>query len=98
MSNKVLFGDLKSEWYDHESELKQGCIASPTFFNVLTNELTTNLADSGIGVEVANILINNLLIADDTVLIAGNATDLENILNTTDSFAKRWNLKLNEHK
>ena len=62
------------------------------------NELTTSLADSGIGTEIANTLINNLLFADDIDLTAENTTDQENFLNITDSFAKRWNLKLNEHK
>ena len=69
-------------------DLNKGCVASPILFNVLMNELTTNLADSGICVEVANTLINNLLFADAIVLIADNATDLQNILNITDSFAK----------
>ena len=98
VSNKVLFGILESEWYDQVYGLKKGCVASPTLFNVLMHELTTNLADSGIGVEVANTDIHNLLFADDNFLIADNATDLENILNITDSFAKRWTLNLNEHK
>ena len=98
VSNKVLFGDIESEWYEQEFGLKQGCVASPTLFNVLMNELTSDLNNSGVGIEIADILINNLLFADDIVLMANNEADLKRLLDVTSNFAKRWNLKLNESK
>ena len=33
VENKVIFGDLESDWFDQEFGLKQGCVLSPTFFS-----------------------------------------------------------------
>ena len=34
VSNKVLFGNYESGWFDQEFGLKQGCILSPTLFSI----------------------------------------------------------------
>jgi hypothetical protein len=43
VSNKVLFGDFESDWFDQEFGLKHGCVLSPTLFSVLMNDLVSML-------------------------------------------------------
>lgn len=84
----MLFGDIESKWSEQEFGIKQGCVASSTLFNVLMNELTSDLNNSGVGIEIADILINSLLFADDIVLMADNEADLKRLLDITSNFAK----------
>ena len=84
----MLFGDIESKWYEQEFGIKQGCVASPTLFNVLMNELISDLNNSGVGIEIADILINSLSFADDIVLMADNEADLKRLLDITSNFAK----------
>ena len=95
---RVLFGDFESDTFEQMYGLKQGCVMSPTIFNVLMNELTNNLNESGIGSQFAETIINSLLFAYDIVLIADSMEALENLLSVTSSFADSWNLKLNANK
>ena len=43
VSNKVLFGQHETEFFDQEFGLKQRCILSPTLFSVLMNDLVSML-------------------------------------------------------
>ena len=98
VTNRVLFGDFESDTFEQMYGLKQGCVTSPTIFNVLMNELINDLNISGTGVRFANTIINSLLFADDIVLIADTSETLENLLHVSNSFAERLNLKLNSSK
>ena len=72
VSNKVLFGQHETEFFDQEFGLKQGCVLSPTLISVLMNDLVSMLKDAGMGIELASEIINCLLFADDIVLILYN--------------------------
>ena len=70
VTNKVLFGGFQSDWYEQEYEVKQGCVLSPTLFNILMNEMISKLKKSNIGPQLIDKIFNSLLFADDMVLIA----------------------------
>ena len=40
ISNKVVLGDLESEWLNKDNGVKQGCILSPSLFSVMMKDLT----------------------------------------------------------
>jgi hypothetical protein len=69
VSNKVLFGDFESDWFDPRSWAKQGCVLSPTIFSVLMNDLVSMLSEQNLGANLASDIINCLLFADDIVLM-----------------------------
>lgn len=98
VDNKVIFGDIESDWFDQEYGVKQGCVLSPTLFSVLMNDLVSMMEASGIGVEIASNLINCLLFADDVVLMANSTEDLQKLLDLSHRFAMKWNLKFNSKK
>ena len=62
--------------------VRQGCIISPQFFNILL-ELVMAYAtyESAIGVYIQGHLINNLRFADDIALLAESAEDLQLLVN-----------------
>ncbi len=43
-------------------------------------------------------MLNTILLADDTVLITENGSDLQKLINVFDSVYKRWKLKVNINK
>ena len=98
VTNKVLFGGFQSDWYKQEYGVKQGCVLSPTLFNILMNELISELKKSNIGPQLIDQTLNSLLFADDIVLMADSESNLEKLLDITCNFAKKWNLKINQSK
>jgi hypothetical protein len=40
VNNKVVLGDLESEWFNQDNGVKQGCILSPSLFSVMIKDLT----------------------------------------------------------
>ena len=40
VNNKVVLGDLGSEWFNQDNGVKQGCILSPSLFSVMMKDLT----------------------------------------------------------
>jgi hypothetical protein len=92
VSNKVLFGEFESDWFDHEFGLKQGCVLSPTLFSILMNDLVSMLSEQNLGVNLASDIINCLLFADDIVLMGKSEQELQTLLNITARLASKWNL------
>jgi hypothetical protein len=95
VSNKVLFEDFESDWFDQEFGLKQGCVLSSTLFSVSMNDLVSMLSEHNLGVNLASDIINCLLFADDIFLIGKSEQELQTLLNITARFASKWNLKFN---
>jgi hypothetical protein len=69
ISNKVLFGDFESDWFDQEFVL------SPILFFVLMNDLVSMLSEHNLGVNLASDIINCLLFADDIILMDKSPQD-----------------------
>jgi hypothetical protein len=97
VSNKVVLGDLGSEWFNQDNGLKQGCIWSPSLFSVMMKDLTDILSEHNIGVPIASQIMNALLYADNVALMTEFETDLQTMLNVASSFATKWNLKCNSN-
>jgi hypothetical protein len=98
VENKVIFGSYKSEWFDQDFGVKQGCILSPTLFSILMKDLSDMLEKENIGVSFSSKIINALMYADDVALIAESESDLRKMLKISHDFACKWNLKFNHSK
>ena len=69
-----------TDWFDIEQGVRQGCILSPYLFNAYAeNIMRLALEDYDGGISVGGRTINNLRYADDTTLLAGSASELENL-------------------
>ena len=61
-----------------EKGVRQGCVLSPALFNLYTDIIFRNI-DQRPGIKIGGHTINNLRYADDTVLLAENETELQQI-------------------
>ena len=65
--------------------VKQGCDLSPTLFSFYINDLPLDVKNWNVGIKAGNLNLSLLLYADDIVLLAGTACDLQLQLNVLTS-------------
>ena len=87
-----------SDWFSVECGVKQGCPLSPTLFSIYINDFENELKDLGLGVNSDGVQVPLLMYADDVVLMAPNAHNLQLMLNHVDDWCSRWRLKINQEK
>lgn len=95
---KVLLSDISSDWFKVSNGVKQGCILSPTLFNLVMKNLQSMLEQHNLGIPFQNRILPALLFADDVVLLSENAEQLQKMLNIVHSFGQKWNLNFSEKK
>ena len=59
-TNQVLFGNIKTDPFEQDAGLKQGCILSPTLFSVLMNDRFKMIQAQGFGVQIAGNFIRSI--------------------------------------
>ena len=94
-----------SEWFDVRVGLRQGCVMSPWLFNMymdgVVREVNARVQERGvemIGQEGNVWEVNQLLYADDTVLIGDSKESLQRLLNEFNNVCERRKLKVNVGK
>lgn len=79
--------------------VRQGCTLSPLLFNLYSEHVFREaLDDCRTGIPVNGIPISNLRYADDTVLLAHTAEELQSILDLVVQACERYGLRLNVGK
>ena len=89
----IILGKEKTESFDIEVGVRQGCVISPILFSIFINRLAKEIVQSGIGVMVKDRKISILLYADDIVLIAETKEDLQIGMDIVARFGKKWRCK-----
>ena len=81
-------------------ELCQGCILSPSLFNLYGEYITRNagLDEVQAGIKTAGRNINNLRYADDTTFMAESEEELKSLLTKVKDQSEKAGLKLNIQK
>ncbi len=80
-----------SEHFEIKVGLRQGCVMSPWLFNIYIDGVMREVKGKVGKVEVRMCdegrkwVLNSVLFADDTVLIAESESDLQNLVNVVDS-------------
>jgi hypothetical protein len=79
--------------------VRQGCVLSPLLFNLYSESIFREALDEVQGgIKINGISIDNIRYADDTVLIASNAQELQNIINAVVHHSEMFGLHLNVSK
>ena len=94
----VLVGDEKTEYFEVEVGVQQGCILSPTLFSIYINSMAKEINQSRIGIEVLGMKVAILLYADDIVLIAGSAGELQRGMRIITRWGRKWQCRFNRGK
>ncbi len=87
-----------TDWFESSQGTKQGDNLSPNCFNLYLNPLITELKSAGKGVQVGENVISVLAYADDLVLLAENAADLQCLINILQTWCFKWRLSVNVDK
>ena len=77
--------------------VRQGCVASPTLFNLYTDKIYRHIINMK-GVNVGGTNYNNLIYADDTALLAGNEKELSELISKINEVGKQFGMKINIKK
>ena len=74
----IRIGGETSKWTSIKRGVRQGCVLSPDLFNLYSEVILRDIKDMP-GAKIDGVNINNVRYADDTVIIAENEKDLQNI-------------------
>ncbi|GFR72204.1 retrovirus-related Pol polyprotein from type-1 retrotransposable element R2 [Elysia marginata] len=94
---KVRVGKDLSDEVDIKKGVRQGCVLSPSLFNLYTEYIFPEIDDVP-GLKVNGENINNLRYADDTVLLAESENDLQNLVTIIEEKSKQYGLMMNTKK
>jgi retron-type reverse transcriptase len=94
----VIINGIFTDWFKTNTGVLQGDVLSPVLFNTFINNLAEKLQESGSGIPIKTHRISNLMYADDIVLLAGCARDLQALLDIVKQWCHKWQLKINETK
>ena len=75
-------GHGTTDWFQIGKRVHQGCILSPSLFNLYAEYImrNTGLEEALAGIKIAGRNINNLRYADDTTLMAESEEELKSLL------------------
>jgi hypothetical protein len=98
VQSAVLVGDEQTEWFDLSTGVRQGCVLSPILFSLFINGLAREINEKGKGVDIGGRRVRLLMYADDIVLLAESARDLQNMLDVVTAYSRRWRFRVNPKK
>jgi hypothetical protein len=90
---------ITSSWFRVKKGVRQGCVISPCLFNILAEMVMRRVLENwNGGFKIGGITINNLRYADDIVLIAETAEELQELVDRLVQEGTNYNLLLNVAK
>ena len=100
LATKAIYvlGDIETEWADIHNGVRQGCVMSPTLFNLYTEELATRIRRSEMGVNIGNEKLGLLMYADDLVIMAETPGELQCMLKLVEDFGNDFEVKYSIEK
>ena len=96
----VRTGHGTTDWFQIGKGVCQGCILSPSLFNLYAEYIMRNagLEEAQARIKIAGRNINNLRYADDTTLMAESKEKLKSLLMKVKEESEKVGLKLNIQK
>ncbi|CAG2216620.1 unnamed protein product [Mytilus edulis] len=94
----VQYNRLSSQVFPIKQGVGQGRVMSAWLFALFINDLITQLLETNCGLMIGHIHIPTILLADDTTLLSGTKSGLQQMLNVVNKYEYTWRFKYNATK
>ena len=95
----VLFNSSIGDWFRTTLRVRQGCLLSPTLFNIFLERIMTDaLEDQGGTVSIGRRTNANLRFADDIDVLAGEEEELANLVERRDKASTAYGMEISAKK
>ena len=95
----ILFNSSIADWFRTTVRVRQGCLLSPTFFNIFLERVKTNaLADHEGTVSIGGRTITNLRFADGIDDSEGQEVELANLVECLDKASTAYGMEISVEK
>ncbi|GFR67467.1 hypothetical protein ElyMa_001998200 [Elysia marginata] len=87
------------DWFRTTVGVRQGCLPSPTLFNISLERIMTDALDDHVGtVSIGGRPITNLRFADDIDGLAGNVCELASLVVQLDEASSNFDMEISAEK
>ena len=98
-TSAVCFNNTIGDWFKTSVGVRQGCLLSPTLFNILLERIMTDSLEDHAGtVSIGGRTITNLRFADDIDGLAGTETELANLVERLDKTSATYGMQISAEK
>ena len=98
-TSAVYFNNSIGDWFKTSAGVRQGCLLSPTLFNILLERIMTDALEDHAGtVSIGGRTITNLRFADDIDGLAGTETELANLVERLDKTSAHYGMQISAEK
>ena len=98
-SSAVYFDNSIGEWFKTTVGVRQGCLLSPTLFNIFLERIMTDALENHQGtVSIGGRTITNLRFADDIDGLAGSEKELADLVDRLDKTSQAYGMQISSEK
>ncbi|KAK3893242.1 hypothetical protein Pcinc_002931 [Petrolisthes cinctipes] len=98
-SSAVFAQGTIGEWFHTSVGVRQGCLLSPTLFNIFLERNMSNALEDHVGTgNIGGRTITNLRFADDIDGIAGEENELSRLVNQLDRLSTKFGMEISAEK
>ena len=98
-TSAVYYNGSVGEWFRTTVGVRQGCLLSPTLFNIILERIMTDALENHEGsVSIGGRTITNLRFADDIDAFAGKEDELVNLINHLDTTSTKYGMEISAEK
>ena len=98
-TSAVLFNGSIGDWFRTTIGVRQGCLLSPTLFNIFLERIMTDALEDHEGtVSIGGRTITNLRFADDIDGLAGEEEELVNLVERLDKASTAYGMEISAEK